>query len=117
MESEKEQFKRMADLLKSGATMLFEHCPECNSPLFKMGDEVRCPKCNRRVVIVKSEEEMLKAQGPPVLEAVEEVVLAKLQETVQQLKDEKDPDRLQKLGDLLTTWIGLVEKMKRLKAA
>ena len=40
-----EQIKKMAELLKSGAAMLQDTCPVCNSPLFKLEDKTFCVKC------------------------------------------------------------------------
>jgi UPF0148 protein len=40
-----EQIKKMAELLKSGATMLQDTCPVCNSPLFKFEGKTFCVKC------------------------------------------------------------------------
>lgn len=44
----------MADLLRSGNTMLNMACPVCNNPIFrnKVGNTF-CPTCNRNVLIVK----------------------------------------------------------------
>ena len=44
--------KRMAELLKSGAKMLAEHCPKCSSPLFDIKGKTYCIDCNRSVVIL-----------------------------------------------------------------
>jgi UPF0148 protein len=43
-----EPIKKMAELLRSGATMLQETCPKCNSPLFMLGDKILCAKCGVR---------------------------------------------------------------------
>jgi UPF0148 protein len=40
-----DQIKKMAELLKSGATMLPDACPVCNSPLFKVENRILCAKC------------------------------------------------------------------------
>ena len=110
-----EDIKRMADYLRKGATMLSESCPECNSPLFKIHEDVWCPKCNKRVVIVKSEEEAPKESTTIILSNIDEVILNKIHETIAQIKIEKDPDRLQKLGNLLSTWLEALEKLRKIK--
>jgi len=110
-----EDIKRMADYLRKGATMLSESCPECNSPLFKIHEDVWCPKCNKRVVIVKSEEEVPKESTTIILSNIDEVILNKIHETAAQIKIEKDPDRLQKLGNLLSTWLEALEKLRKIK--
>jgi len=50
---DKKNIDKMAELLRSGNTMLNKSCPECNSPLFKnRKGEIFCPSCNRKVLIV-----------------------------------------------------------------
>ena len=45
----------MADLLRSGNTMLNIACPECNNPIFRNKDgNTFCPTCNRNVLIVNN---------------------------------------------------------------
>jgi uncharacterized Zn finger protein (UPF0148 family) len=51
----KEDTKKMADLLRSGNTMLNLACPICNNPIFKnKSGELFCPVCNREVIIVEN---------------------------------------------------------------
>ena len=48
-----ENIKKMADLLRSGSTMLKIACPVCNNPIFRNKDgNTFCPTCNRKVLIV-----------------------------------------------------------------
>lgn len=115
MSGDKKQLERMVDLLRTGAAMLPEHCPECGSPLFRIRDEIWCPKCNKRVIIVREGEAVAKATSPVLLDAIEETILTKLRDVNQQIKNEKDPVRLQRLGDLLFTWIGTLEKLRRIR--
>ena len=105
MSDERSQLKRMADSLKSGATMLPEHCPACNSPLFKIRDEVWCLKCNKRVVIVKEGEPEPNLVGLGILSNVEDIILTKLRENSEQVKNEKDPDKLRELASLISLWL------------
>ena len=69
------EMKQMAELLRSGATMLSNSCPECGSPLFmlKSGDIV-CANCQRRVMIVTEEEEAVVEAGVQ-LESLEKVLV------------------------------------------
>ncbi len=42
----------MADLLRSGSTMLNLACSVCNNPIFRNRDgNTYCPTCNRKVII------------------------------------------------------------------
>lgn len=46
--------KIMADLLRSGYTMLNLACPECNNPLFRnKNNETFCPICNKKIIFKK----------------------------------------------------------------
>ncbi|MFX0071848.1 MAG: Sjogren's syndrome/scleroderma autoantigen 1 family protein [Candidatus Hermodarchaeota archaeon] len=46
----------MADLLRSGHTMLNLSCPICNNPLFRnKNNEIFCSICNKKVIIKKEE--------------------------------------------------------------
>ena len=52
----KEEAKKMAELLRSGHTMLNLACPVCNNPLFRNKDnEILCPICNKRVLVKKND--------------------------------------------------------------
>jgi UPF0148 protein len=69
-EKSNENVKKMAELLRSGNTMLNRSCPVCNTPIFrnKEGD-LFCPSCNREVKIVdddtkEGEEETSKTPSP-----------------------------------------------------
>ena len=107
--------KRMSELLRSGATMLFEHCPECNSPLFQIGDKIWCSKCNKRVVIV-GEDEAAPATEEPVLFDVERVILDEVVECTHRIKEARDLDIQHRQGQLLVTWLDVLERLKRLQA-
>ena len=107
--------KRMSELLRSGATMLFEHCPECNTPLFQVGDKIWCSNCNKRVVIV-GEDEDAPATEAPVLLDVERVILDEVSACTRRIKAAQDLDAQHQLGQLLVTWLDVLERLRRLHA-
>lgn len=109
--------KRMADLLKSGATMLSDSCPQCSSPLFKARGKIWCPTCNKQVLIVKEGESASNLIGQSMFDNVEQVVFTKLQTTIQQIKDEVDPSKLKELGVLVLMWLDALEKLTALKTS
>lgn len=56
-EKEEVNIKKMAGLLRSGATMLNLTCPRCENILFKLKDEsIFCPSCEQEVIIQKTSE-------------------------------------------------------------
>lgn len=105
--------KIMADLLKSGATMLAETCPVqgCNLPLFRLkSGEVVCP-VHGRVYIVKTDEEARevysKAQRAYVLDELEHVALSNIYSILK--SSDIDPSDLIK-------WLEVLERIRRLKS-
>ncbi|MBD3343267.1 MAG: hypothetical protein GF353_29490 [Candidatus Lokiarchaeota archaeon] len=53
----KEDAAKMADLLRSGYTMLNLACPACNNPLFRdTNNKIYCPICNKQVIVKKEGE-------------------------------------------------------------
>ncbi len=111
-----ENIKRMADLLRSGATMLEEACPQCGSPLFKLtSGEVYCANCNRRVVIVKSEEEIPSATTPLSLSVLEETLVLNLQRLNGLARSETNPEELEKVLRLINSHLEALERIRRIK--
>ncbi len=110
------EVKKMAELLKSGATMLSETCPECGTPLFRKGKETFCPKCNKQVVIIQSAEQETRLKADQVLEDSEQTLIAKIQEVNSALKKETDPERLIAYGNALASWLEAIERLRRLRS-
>ena len=115
MPDEGKQIRRMADVLKAGGTMLQDTCPECGSPLFKIKDEVWCLSCNKRVIIVKEGEPTPDLTDLTELGNIEKIVLKKLRENSQQISDESDPSKLRELGSLLSTWLEVLDKLRKIQ--
>ncbi|MCW3988981.1 MAG: hypothetical protein NWE88_02770 [Candidatus Bathyarchaeota archaeon] len=109
--------KGMADLLRSGATMLSRSCPECGTPLFqlKSGDIV-CAKCQRRVVIVPEGEEAT-AEAGVRLESLETVIIEKLVKLGQTMSRESDPEALKSLSELMDSLLGNLERLRASRTA
>ncbi len=114
MSKDDEKIKRMGDLLKSGATMLFEYCPECSTPLFKIKDDIWCPNCNKRVIIVREGEET-KVTSMLLLEEIEKTIMIKLQEISHGIRNEMDPPKLLEIGELLLKWLEILEKIRNIR--
>ncbi|MBS7625884.1 hypothetical protein KEJ51_02420 [Candidatus Bathyarchaeota archaeon] len=110
------ELKRMSDLLKSGATMMSEACPECGSPLFKVGSDIICAKCNKPVVILRAAEEESKIIGSRILDDLEQTVLSKIREMNSVISSEGDVERLTQYGRALSTWLETLEKVRRLRS-
>ena len=96
--------------------MLQETCPQCATPLFRKGKETFCPNCNRQVVIIQSAEQETRLMADRVLEDSEQTLLAKIEEVNIAMKNETDPEKLIVYGNALTSWLGAIEKLRRLRA-
>ena len=109
------EVKRMADLLRSGATMLQETCPVCATPLFRIGKDTFCPKCNRPVAIVKSTEEEVRLASQQVLDDLDQAILEKIAELKAEIKNEHGLTPLRELGEAVKTYLSALEQVRRLR--
>jgi UPF0148 protein len=108
--------RKMAELLKTGATMLQETCPECGTPLFRRGKETFCAHCNKPVVIIQNAEQETRFMADRILQDSEQTLMTKIQEVNLALKNEKDPERLVAYGNALANWLTAIEKLRRLRS-
>ena len=111
------EVKRMADLLRSGATMLQETCPICATPLFRLGKDTFCPKCNRPVAIVKSAEEEVKLASQQVLDNLDQAILEKIAELNAAIKNEHGLAPLRELGEAVKTYLSVLDQVRKLRSA
>lgn len=105
----------MADLLKSGATMLSDICPECGSPLFRIKGEVFCAKCNKPVVYTRATGPQATVSPSHLLESLEQTIVAKLSEANEGLKVEKDPEKQATYSNLVFGWLSTLEKLRAVR--
>ncbi len=105
----------MAELLKSGATMLSKSCPECGSPLFKVGNDIICAKCNKKVVIVKATEKEDKITEEAVLSNLEQTVLSKIKDVNNAINSENDKEKLILNSQALSIWLDILDKIRKLR--
>ena len=110
-QSENEDVKRMADLLKQGSTLTELACPACASPLFRLRNgDLWCAKCEKKVIVVKEDEDAERITRSITLEKLETTLLAKVQEIQDRMQHTDNAEELQKLG---TTLSGLLENIER----
>ncbi len=102
--------KAMADLLRSGATMLSERCPICGLPLFRLkSGEIVCP-IHGRIFVVRSEEEYTRATLEAALEGLERLAAARI--TALTAEVEKTGRGLEEL----VKWLEVVERIERVRS-
>jgi UPF0148 protein len=115
--TEDKPIKRMADLLRQGATLTDLSCPACSSPLFRLKDgTLWCAKCEKKVVVVKEGEEPEKASNT-TYDKLEATLLAKVQNIQDKIQNTEDVEELQKLSITLSELLGNLEKIKKMKKA
>jgi UPF0148 protein len=112
--------KRMATLLRQGATLTDLSCPACGSPLFRLQDgTLWCAQDEKKVVIVKEGEEPPKhaaaSSTNTVYEKLEATLLAKVQELQEKIEKTQNVDELQKLSEALSELLNSLEKIKKMK--
>ncbi|MCW4006726.1 MAG: hypothetical protein NWF04_09085 [Candidatus Bathyarchaeota archaeon] len=109
--------KRMADLLRQGATLTDLACPMCASPLFRLKDgTLWCGKDEKKVVYVKTGEDAGKAAGNSAMDTLEKTLMAKVQNLENKIGQTDDVEELSKLTTALSELLGSLEKIKRMKS-
>lgn len=115
-----EHIKKMAKLLREGATMLDLTCPKCENLLFRMKTgKIVCPTCNREVIIKGENNEKgaakpPKAKNPPKFDTqqnhnLEKILNSKLEEYMTLLQDSSQHDEVKKILEI----INLIIELKR----
>jgi UPF0148 protein len=108
--------KKMADLLRQGATLTEHSCPACASPLFKLrSGDLWCASCQKRVIIVREGEPEPEANQAPAFSSLESTILGKIQAIEKQLAEETDTEKLTKLGATLSTLLENLEKIRKMR--
>jgi UPF0148 protein len=106
--------KEMAELLRKGARMMSEACPECGTPLFKLKNgEIICPSCNRPVKVVKGDttEETVTQQG-----SLEATLRKKISEVQAALDREQDAAAIREITSTLMALLDALDKVRKLGA-
>ena len=122
-DTENTPIKRMADLLRQGATLTDLSCPNCSSPLFRLKDgTLWCAKDEKKVIIVKEGEEPPKeaaatatSKANSAYDKLEATLTAKVQDIQGKIEKTEDMDELQKLTMALSELLNTLEKIKKMK--
>jgi len=108
--------KRMADLLRQGATMLADACPQCGSPLFKVKDDIYCVKCDRRIVYAQSDEEVETQAVKILIPELRETLINKLKALNEVVDSETDTEALTKLANLMVLLLQALHRLESIGA-
>ena len=114
-ENDDTSVKKMADLLRRGATMLAGSCPQCGSPLFKVGDDIYCVRCDRRIVYATSEEEVQAEAVKSLLPELRETLIGKLKALNELVESEKDIEALTRLANLMVLLLQSLHRLEKMR--
>lgn len=108
--------KKMAELLRAGATMMAETCPDCKVPIFRLtSGEMICPGCERRVIFAKSTEaDKIAAQSSATSE-LENMMQRKILLIKEKMEKTEDPNELGDLSKSLSSLLDTLEKVRQRK--
>ncbi|MEM2321437.1 MAG: Sjogren's syndrome/scleroderma autoantigen 1 family protein [Candidatus Bathyarchaeia archaeon] len=110
-----DKVKLMVDLLKSGAVLTDLSCPVCASPLFRLkSGEIWCAQCQKKVIIVKEEEEAREVEALATLSQAETTIAMKIWEINERLRVEDDPEEIRKLSIVMGVLLENLEKIRRI---
>jgi UPF0148 protein len=113
--TEDKPIKRMADLLRQGATLTDLSCPVCASPLFRLKDgTLWCAKDEKKVIVVKEGEEPEKT-ATTAYDKLEATLMAKVEGIQNKIQQTDNVDELQKLSAALSELLSNLEKIQKMK--
>jgi len=111
--------KRMADLLRQGATLTDLSCPACSSPLFRFKDNTLwCEQDQKRVIVVKEGEQtpdQTTSHTNTTYDKLETTLLTKIQVIEDKIKKTEDIEEIQKLSIALSELLNSLEKIRKIK--
>lgn len=108
--------KRMAELLRQGATLTDLACPQCSSPLFRLQDgTLWCGTDEKRVLLLKEGEEPPKVTISPAMDKLEATLMAKVTDLQDKIQHTENVEELTKITTALGDLLDNLEKVKRIK--
>jgi len=111
-----EGIQKAVELMRQGATMLNEACPECSGPLFQLKDDIICPQCEKKVLIVSDEAEVQEIEKEAILAELDLAICTQIETLIKRLDKEDDSDELMGIGRLTILWLEALEKLKRIRS-
>jgi UPF0148 protein len=107
--------KKMAELLRQGATMLADACPLCGSPLFKVKNDTFCVKCDRRIIYAESDEEAEAQAAKSLIPELRETLINKLKALNDIIDNETDTEALTKLANLMVLLLQAFHELETMR--
>ncbi len=107
--------KKMAELLRRGATMLADACPQCGSPLLKVDEDIYCAHCDRRIVYADSDEEVETYAVKALIPELHETLLRKLRSLNDLVEAEDNIESLTKLANLMVLLLQTLHNLENMR--
>ncbi|MCK4369819.1 MAG: hypothetical protein E3J52_07365 [Promethearchaeota archaeon] len=124
----------MADLLRSGNTMLNMACPVCNNPIFRNNEGVNfCPTCNREILVInnktnqeistmknkiqnnKQQKEFHQDRQNELVNLLEDVLFEKIEMITHKLRNESHLQLIENYTKILINCLDLLNKIPERK--
>lgn len=112
---ESESIRKMADALRTGAKMLSDICPICKSPLFEIKGEIRCIRCDKKVIKVKDESEATIYTIPYILRNLDLTLIQKIEELTIKLSKAYDLNDIKDTGEVLNILLNVLRESKKIQ--
>ena len=106
--------RRGVEWLRRGGRMLKEHCPTCNSPLFEVDGEVKCPGCGRVVMTVGERRSALRVVEKRLMYEVEETLVRLVREVKGALSKAKNLEEALRYSQALYILLASLDLAKRM---
>jgi len=108
--------KKMAELLRHGATMLAQSCPQCGSPLMQVEDDIYCATCDRRIIIAEDDEEAEAQAVKVMLPQLRETLIRKLSSITDEIEATNDVEALTKLANLMVMLLQALHRLENMSS-
>ena len=115
MSETRESIRSMADLLRTGATLTDLSCPACSSPLFRLKNgDLWCAQCQKKVIVVKDDEQIEDTSRLMALGNVETTLLAKIGDINERMQNESSIEELQRLNTVMAALLDNLNRVRKI---
>jgi UPF0148 protein len=100
--------KTTVELMRKGAVMIKEPCSVCNGVQLRYKGRVYCTNHDDLMVALQAKEILF----PDLAEDLKNLLLAKLKESMSQVENERDSEKLDRLVSLMAKYVELLRKLE-----
>ncbi len=119
MQNDDEQLiKKMAKLLREGATMLNKTCPKCSTLIYRLPNKkIICPSCDSEIVIQKEDSPIQDPTNDPMNSNVHNfndllnTIFTKMDDINKKLQNESDLIQIERLTSVIEKLLVVYEKI------